>query len=48
MGNTEVDILVGDPTLAANTIGWNPKVKFNELVETMVSEELNGFEDDKF
>ena len=45
---TEVDILVGDPTLAANTIGWNPKVKFNELVETMVSEELNGFEDDKF
>lgn len=32
----EVDFLIGDATKAKNKLGWNPKVKFNELIEIMV------------
>lgn len=42
---TEVDLLLGDPSKAKNALGWEPKVKFNELVEMMVDwewEELGG------
>ena len=33
---TEVDILIGDASKAKNILGWEPKVKFEELVELMV------------
>lgn len=33
---TEVDLLLGDPTKAKNTIGWKPKTTFKELVSMMV------------
>jgi GDPmannose 4,6-dehydratase len=33
---TEVDILIGDPTRAKEMLGWEPKVKFHELVKIMV------------
>ncbi|MAT39637.1 MAG: GDP-mannose 4,6-dehydratase, partial [Ectothiorhodospiraceae bacterium] len=32
---TEVDILVGDPTKAKQVLGWEPKVKFEELARLM-------------
>ena len=31
----EVDLLLGDATKAKNVLGWEPKVKFNELVKIM-------------
>ena len=33
---TEVDILIGDPSRAKEKLGWEPKVKFKELVKIMV------------
>jgi len=33
---TEVDLLVGDATKAKEKLGWEPKVKFEELVKIMV------------
>jgi GDPmannose 4,6-dehydratase len=39
---TEVDLLLGDPTKARRDLGWEPKVKFRELVKMMVEAELNG------
>jgi len=32
---TEVDILIGDPTKAKETFGWNPQTTFEELVRVM-------------
>jgi GDP-D-mannose dehydratase len=32
----EVDHLLGDRTLTEQTLGWEPKVSFNELVTMMV------------
>ena len=32
---TEVDLLLGDATKAKNELGWEPKTKFNELVQLM-------------
>ena len=37
---TEVDILVGDATKAKNILGWESKVRFNELVKIMVKADL--------
>ena len=37
---SEVDILVSDPTKARTKIGWDPKVKFQGLVEMMVEADL--------
>jgi len=37
---TEVDILRGDATKARNTLGWEPKVKFEELVRLMVDADI--------
>jgi GDPmannose 4,6-dehydratase len=37
---TEVDILIGNPGKAKKVLGWEPKVKFNELVQMMVEAEL--------
>jgi GDPmannose 4,6-dehydratase len=33
---TEVDLLIGDPSKAKKKLGWQPKVKFEELVKIMV------------
>lgn len=38
----EVDVLLGDPWKAKNTLGWEPKTKFKELVRLMVEAELKG------
>jgi GDPmannose 4,6-dehydratase len=32
---TEVDLLIGDPSKANETFGWEPKVKFEELAKIM-------------
>ena len=37
---TEVDLLIGDPSKAKKTLGWEPKVRFKELVEMMVDADL--------
>jgi len=36
----EVDLLIGDPAKAKKIMGWEPKVKFKELVEIMVDADL--------
>jgi len=36
---TEVDILIGDSSKAREKLGWQPKVKFEELVKVMVKAE---------
>jgi len=36
----EVDLLVGDPRKARKTLGWEPKVKFKDLVRLMVESDL--------
>ncbi|MFH0798202.1 MAG: GDP-mannose 4,6-dehydratase [Candidatus Woesearchaeota archaeon] len=36
----EVNILIGDPSKAKQKLGWEPKVKFNELVRIMVEADL--------
>ena len=35
-----VEQLLGDPTKAKTKLGWEPKVKFNELVNIMVDGDL--------
>ena len=37
---TEVDLLLGDPTKAATTLGWKPRVSFPELVRMMVDADM--------
>ena len=36
----EVDLLIGDPAKAKKQLGWEPKVKFKELVRIMVEADL--------
>jgi len=36
----EVDVLVGDPAKARRQLGWEPKVRFQELVRLMVEADL--------
>jgi GDPmannose 4,6-dehydratase len=36
----EVDLLIGDPTKAKKQLGWEPQVKFKELVKIMVDADL--------
>lgn len=38
---TEVDLLIGDPTKAKELLGWEPKIKFKELVELMMKSDYN-------
>jgi len=37
---TEVDLLLGDATKAKKKIGWEPRVRFKELVRMMVDSDL--------
>jgi GDPmannose 4,6-dehydratase len=41
---TEVDLLVGDYSKAKRELGWEPKVKFDELVSIMVRADLENYE----
>ena len=36
----EVDLLIGDPAKARRKLGWEPKVRFKELVRIMVEADL--------
>jgi GDPmannose 4,6-dehydratase len=36
----EVDLLVGDPSKAAEKLGWRPRVNFHQLVDMMVDADL--------
>lgn len=38
----EVDYLIGDYSKAKHELGWEPKVKFKELVEIMMNADLKG------
>jgi GDPmannose 4,6-dehydratase len=40
----DVNFLQGDYSKAKKKLGWEPKVKFDELVEIMVKEDLNRWE----
>jgi GDPmannose 4,6-dehydratase len=37
---TEVDVLLGDASLAKRELGWEPKVSFGELIDLMVDADL--------
>jgi GDPmannose 4,6-dehydratase len=37
---SEVDLLIGDPTKAKRQLGWEPKVRFKDLVKIMVEADL--------
>ncbi|MDX6767783.1 MAG: GDP-mannose 4,6-dehydratase [Candidatus Methylacidiphilales bacterium] len=37
----EVDLLIGDPSKARRQLGWEPRVKFKELVEIMVDADIH-------
>jgi GDPmannose 4,6-dehydratase len=39
---SEVDVLVGDYTKAKEKLGWNPKVKFEELVKIMMEHDIKN------
>jgi GDPmannose 4,6-dehydratase len=39
---SEVDLLLADPTLAREELGWRPKVSFAELVSLMVEHDLEA------
>ncbi len=42
---TEVDLLLGDASKAKEALGWEPKVRFKELVELMVDADVAALED---
>jgi len=42
---TEVDLLIGDPSKAKEELGWEPEVKFKELVQLMVQSDLEEIEE---
>jgi GDPmannose 4,6-dehydratase len=44
----EVDLLLGDATKARETIGWKPKVSFDELVQMMIDADLKDAERQKY
>ena len=41
MRPAEVDLLIGDPSKARETLGWQPKVAFADLVRMMVDNDLS-------
>jgi GDPmannose 4,6-dehydratase len=43
----EVELLIGDPAKAKEKLGWEPKVKFKELVRIMVEADLKLAEREK-
>ena len=45
MRPAEVDLLVGDPAKAKQTLGWTPQVSFEELIGMMVEADLKKLRD---
>ncbi len=41
---TEVDLLIGDPSKAKEKLGWEPKVKLEELVKIMMKADEKAVE----
>ena len=39
---TEVEYLHGDPTKAKKTLGWEPTIKFNEMIKRMVVHDMKS------
>jgi GDPmannose 4,6-dehydratase len=37
---TEVDVLLGDSTKAGKSLGWEPKVGFDQLIDIMIEADL--------
>lgn len=44
---TEVDVLLGDAGKARKTLGWSPKVSFDQLVDMMIATDLDMAEREK-
>jgi GDPmannose 4,6-dehydratase len=44
---TEVETLLGDPSLAKRELGWEPKISFEDMVKEMVVEDLSLAAKDK-
>lgn len=42
---SEVDVLLGDASKAKETLGWEPKVRFKELIELMVDADVAELDD---
>lgn len=45
---SEVDLLIGDATKAKEKLGWQPRIKFDELVKEMVDADLKLIQDGNF
>jgi GDPmannose 4,6-dehydratase len=45
---TEVDILIGDPSKAKEKLGWEAEITLEQLVEDMMSSDLDLFKKDKY
>lgn len=43
----EVDLLVGDPSKARTSLGWEPSVSFEQMVELMVDADIRMFNGDE-
>jgi GDPmannose 4,6-dehydratase len=43
---TEVDLLIGDATKARRKLGWEPKIRFEQLVREMVQHDLKLLAED--
>ena len=41
----EVDHLIGDASKAKQVLGWEPKVRFDELVRVMVDHDIKAEQD---
>jgi GDPmannose 4,6-dehydratase len=42
---SEVDSLLGDPTKAREKLGWEPKIRFRELIELMVDADVAALDE---
>jgi GDPmannose 4,6-dehydratase len=42
---TEVELLQGDPSKARRVLGWEPKIKFEQLVRLMVDADMQALQD---
>ena len=44
----EVEYLKGEPSKARKTLGWNPEVSFENLVQRMLESDLDAEEEKEF
>lgn len=45
---TEVDILLGDSSKAQQKLGWEPKIKFHDLVKEMIEHDARGLHNELY